>query len=637
MSRIPAKIGKYQIEDKIAEGGMGAVFRGTHPTLDKPVVLKKLTLSNNEHLIERFRREAKIMMEFSNENIVRVYDHFKSGQAWYIVQELVDGKSVDILLKKERYLRWEEALYIFYYACKALEYAHRNQVVHRDIKPANILVSKTGEIKLVDFGIAQSEEEDDALTKEGMALGTPSYMAPEQYDDSRNVSFKADIYSLGIMLYEMVTGKKPYPGKMNPETLARIHKGKYTAPKKINPTLPSSLNWYMKHCIQAKPQKRAASVSQLLKKLEKWYQSADTDKIREDLIRIVNDKERQPGKPPRKKAGIKIYLSAVLVLLIAAAGTWFYLDEMHFKTIYADQYGGLRLVSTLNGNEIFEPSDKIHMEVLVYNDEEGQIGEDRLANLVLKPVDIDKEGQLTLESSLTHLAPGAYWIKTMYDDAVWWQNINLSPYTDKSFLIKPAEETRVILKKPSMEPMPLRVWIDARDRHNGRNLNELIQVSVQPNGKPDFTPIEEIRDELTTGSAYNFKIESENYYPIIYNLGIKTHQDKLILEPMMIPREGWLRLKSSEELPENLEIKVNKSALLPPAGISSVRHPASELGKLTSLALPPGDYELELKSGKIVQTIQTSVIRDEETLLIIEIKRDKKNITELMIKAMQSE
>ncbi len=632
MSRIPSKIGKYQIEGKIAEGGMGAVFRGTHPTLDKPVVLKKLTLSSNEHLIERFRREAKIMMEFSNENIVRVYDHFKSGQAWYIVQELVDGKSVDILLKKERYLRYDEALYIFYYACKALEYAHRNQVVHRDIKPANILVSKTGEIKLVDFGIAQSEEEEDALTKEGMALGTPSYMAPEQYDDSRNVSFKADIYSLGIMLYEMVTGKKPFPGKMNPETLARIHKGKYTAPRKINPTLPSSLNWFMKHCIQAKAQKRAASVSVLLKKLEKWYQSADTDRIREDLIRIVNDQERLPGKPQRRKPGFRIYLAGALILLLAGCGSWFYLNKIHLKTIFAARYGGLRLVSTINKEELHEPAQMIHMEAVIYNDMEGRIGNDKLEHFTLKLKKGSDEDQISLESPLIHLAPGIYWIKAIYDNAVWWQNVTLPPYSDSSFLIKPAQEKRVILKHPRTGAKALNVKVDARDRDSGKNLNERIEISVQASGKKDYLPLDAIQDELTTGNAYNFKIESEGYYPLVYDLGIKTYQDNLILEARMIPKEGRLRLKSSEELPENIEIRLNGSELLPPAGLSSVRHPASELGKLTSMALPPGEYELELKSGKIVQTLQTTIVRDEETVLVLEIKRDKKKISELLIK-----
>jgi serine/threonine-protein kinase len=437
------------------------------------------------------------------------------------------------------------------------------------------------------------------------------------------------------MLYEMVTGKKPFPGKMNPETLARIHKGKYTAPRKINPTLPSSLNWFMKHCIQAKPQKRADSVAVLLKRLEKWYQSADTDRIREDLIRIVNDEERLPGKAPRRRAGFKIYLAAAAAVIIAGGGSWFYLNEMHLKTIYAARNGGLRLVSTLKEADLYKPADRIHMEAVIFNDEEGRIGNDKLKSFFLRSGKGGEEGLVSLESPLIHLPPGAYWIKTMYDDAVWWQNVSLPPYTDGSFLLKPGEETRLVLKLPVPEPKPLRISIDAHDRHDGSSLNEGLEVSVQPGGKKDYIPLEEIRNELITGNSYNFRVEAEGYYPMVYDLGIKAHQDLLVLEPEMIPREGWIRLKSSEELPENLEIRIDGSSLLPAAGISSLRLPASELGKLTRTALPPGEYELELKSGKAVQTFQTTVVREEETLLVIEIKRDRKNISEMLIKAIR--
>ena len=256
MGRTPTKIGKYPVEDKIAEGGMGAVFKGTHPTLEQPVVLKKLTLNNSEHLTERFRREAKIMIEFSHENIVRVYDHFKQASSYYIVQEFVDGCSVDILLKKERYLDINTGLYIFYHACKALQYAHNRQVIHRDIKPANIMVSKNGEIKLVDFGIAQADSEDDELTKDGMTLGTPSYMAPEQFEDSKNVTCQADIYSLGVMLYEMLTGKKPFPGKINPETILKIQKGRYVHPKKLQPEIPGFAVSLIKSWMQAQTEEK---------------------------------------------------------------------------------------------------------------------------------------------------------------------------------------------------------------------------------------------------------------------------------------------------------------------------------------------------------------------------------------------
>ena len=132
MAKIPTKIGKYVITNKVAEGGMGAVYKGVHPTLNRDVILKKLTLSDDNHIIERFKREARIMMDFKNDNIVDVYDHFKAGGSYYIVLEFVDGMALDELIKKERYLSNDMALLIFLECCKALSYAHKNNVVHRD-------------------------------------------------------------------------------------------------------------------------------------------------------------------------------------------------------------------------------------------------------------------------------------------------------------------------------------------------------------------------------------------------------------------------------------------------------------------------------------------------------------------------
>ena len=115
---------------------------------------------------------------------------------------------------------------------KALKYAHDKQVIHRDIKPSNILISRQGEVKLVDFGIATSQEEtEDGLTRDGMVLGTPSYIPPEQIDDARNVDKRADIYSLGVVLYEMLTGKTPFPGSFTAETITQIQRGRYTPPR----------------------------------------------------------------------------------------------------------------------------------------------------------------------------------------------------------------------------------------------------------------------------------------------------------------------------------------------------------------------------------------------------------------------
>ncbi|HDQ15286.1 MAG TPA: serine/threonine protein kinase, partial [Sediminispirochaeta sp.] len=202
MAKVPEKIGKYKIIDLLAQGGMGALYRGVHPTLEKEVILKKLILRGNPDFAERFRREARILMEFRHDNIVDVYDHFKEGRSHYIVLEYIDGMSLEDLIRRERYLPNEFALYIFFISCKALMYAHKKNVIHRDIKPSNVLLSKHGEVKLLDFGIATTEEDaDQGLTREGMTLGSPAYMAPEQFENSRSVDKRADIYSMGVMLY----------------------------------------------------------------------------------------------------------------------------------------------------------------------------------------------------------------------------------------------------------------------------------------------------------------------------------------------------------------------------------------------------------------------------------------------------
>ncbi len=176
------KIGKYQNAVLLAKGGMGAIYKADHPTLNQPVVLKMLTLTGNDQFTQRFQREATIMMGFQHVNIVNYFDHFKTAKSYCMVMELVDGCSVAQLLDKHRYLDDDVALLILRDTLRALVFAHEKGVVHRDIKPANILISKAGEVKLTDFGIAHNQAVDtDGLTKEGMTLGTPSYMARNSF------------------------------------------------------------------------------------------------------------------------------------------------------------------------------------------------------------------------------------------------------------------------------------------------------------------------------------------------------------------------------------------------------------------------------------------------------------------------
>ena len=268
MADFPEVIGKYKVTAIIAKGGMGTVYKAIHPSLKRYVVIKKLTIRGNAALRERFKREAQILMELHHPNIVHMFDFFKEGSFYYIVLEYVDGMALDKLLKKREKLTSPITMLILRDTCNALKYAHEKGIIHRDIKPGNILISRHGEIKLADFGIASSEKESDNdsnLTQQGSALGTPAYMPPEQFSDSKTVDQRADIYSLGIMLYEMVVGKKPFPGNFSPETLAQIHKGKYESPKKLDKNIDPTILRLIRKMIQPNPKHRFQNVDKIIK------------------------------------------------------------------------------------------------------------------------------------------------------------------------------------------------------------------------------------------------------------------------------------------------------------------------------------------------------------------------------------
>jgi serine/threonine-protein kinase len=301
---------------------MGAIYKARHPTLDRFIVIKKLTMSGQASVRERFRREASIMMDFRNEYIVDVFDHFKEGPANYIAQEFVDGLSLEGLLARDRYLPERPALIIFRDACRALKYAHDRGVVHRDIKPGNLLISRKGDVKLVDFGIASMDDEtQDVLTREGMTLGTPSYMAPEQFGNSRNVDKRADIYSLGVMLYEMTTGQRPFPGSINPETTRLIQQGRCRSPRRLNPALSNFTATLVRKAMHHKLKRRYRDLGPLLKKLDRRLSRIGIKDEKEELAVCIAGR----WIPPRTERHVlRASLAIIAGLAILSGGLLFF-------------------------------------------------------------------------------------------------------------------------------------------------------------------------------------------------------------------------------------------------------------------------------------------------------------------------
>jgi serine/threonine protein kinase len=217
-AQLAAQFPQLEIIELLGMGGMGMVYKARQPRLDRIVALKILPVESHQHpsFAERFGREAKALAKLNHPGIVNIYDFGQTGQYYYFIMEYVDGMNLRALLNTQA-VTPRQALELVVQICTALQYAHDEGVVHRDIKPENILLNKKGQVKIADFGLAKllGTEPDTALTMSQAAMGTMNYMAPEQRLSAQSVDHRADIYSLGVVFYEMLTGEVPM-GRFEP-------------------------------------------------------------------------------------------------------------------------------------------------------------------------------------------------------------------------------------------------------------------------------------------------------------------------------------------------------------------------------------------------------------------------------------
>lgn len=264
------KIGNYNVLSEIGSGGMALIYKAEQGSLGRLVAIKELRkeLAADNSIITRFEREAKSVAALAHQNIVHIYDFVTRGDSMYIVMEFVEGIDLyDLLMRAER-LPPDIAAIIALQAARALEYAHYRGVVHRDFKPSNLMITKQGEVKLMDFGIARDEAFDD-LTRPGTALGTPAYMSPEQIMGDR-VDFRSDIFSFGIVLYQMLTGQKPFIDDDTRSVLQRILNDPFQPPRRLYPDIPWRLQRIVKKCLKKEQGKRYQSTERLRRDLEDY-------------------------------------------------------------------------------------------------------------------------------------------------------------------------------------------------------------------------------------------------------------------------------------------------------------------------------------------------------------------------------
>jgi len=325
---------RYEIISQLGGGGMALVYKGRDTLLNRQVTVKMLRpeYTSDEEFVARFRKEAQAVAKLSHPNIVSVYDVGQEGNTHYIVMEYVEGRNLKQIIKEQGKLPLNQAVEIARQICEGLQDAHENGIVHRDIKPHNILVTDNGKVKVTDFGIAQMMS-SITLTNSGTIVGSVHYFSPEQAKGG-TTGAKSDIYSMGVVLYEMVTGKVPFEGE-TPIAVALKHiQDEPVPPGKINPQITPELEQIILRAMEKDVTMRYKTAGDMARDLRKLAGGAADDtrvmdadefatRVMGGPVIITKEKREEAEEPPRKKKRVRpmakwVILAAILGLIAGA-------------------------------------------------------------------------------------------------------------------------------------------------------------------------------------------------------------------------------------------------------------------------------------------------------------------------------
>src|SRR4030043_1961307 len=344
--------GRYRIIKELGKGSMGVVYQAHDPQIDRLMVLKVLRQDRltSEAFIPRFLKEAQAIGRLFHPNIVTVYDIGRDYETIYIAMEFIEGDPLSKVIEEKK-LEMREIANLGIQVAETLDYAHQRGIIHRDVKPSNILVKPSGQIIITDFGIAHIEDPSSSLqTQDGEILGTPAYMSPEQVK-GQPVDRRSDLFSLGIILYELSTGMRPFGGENLVAIFNSIGQNHPTDPVKMNPGIPKGLSQIIMKCLEKMPDKRFETGKALAEALKNCFLERETV-------------TRTAPTPQKAYKNIALFLFIIIILAGIGGGIYFLKPRPETQTTIEKKVGPppapenvrlfpLKVESIPNGAQVF--------------------------------------------------------------------------------------------------------------------------------------------------------------------------------------------------------------------------------------------------------------------------------------------
>ena len=607
MPKIPEEIGKYKILSLLGSGGTSIVYLGLHPTLKRKVVLKKLNLRGKKSFYDRFLQEAALMMDLNHDHIVKVYDHFKEGSRHYMVMEFVEGASLDRILEESGPLSPDTVRYVLRCCARALGYIHGRNIIHRDIKPSNIFISSRGKVKLGDFGIAMLEDPEDSENSKPDAerpiLGTPSYMAPEQFSNRGRLGPRTDIYALGVSCYELLTGRKLFEGDSLSELRQAVVRGRHAPLLPLWGRYGFSIWKTVRRSVFRLPVLRYSGAAAFGRALHSFRLNEGA--AAEDLSRRIGilppsgggrggHKGPKPGPPPGLSSlletsprpfPVKRILLSFMALLLLAGSVASVKSGLFFRFFMADRMGAFSVIIESEGaSRSFSPEG---MELF-------RVKPGSVKSLGISRLSVPGDGFRYRES-------GFYRIRMEWGNRIQWRSFYLPP------LSKDKEGLSLHFTAPPLRQNPITLTINLRDALNSASISRKDAVYLSVDG--EWEPLSD-DSLLLSGNRYLLGFSVPGYEEQTLELDLEFYEDELILDVELLALPGHLSVQHNLE---KLSLKVNGKRRL-----SREDGSVNKFGSLNMEGnywdLSPGVYQLTW-SGNGWSQEQKLTVRRGETVL----------------------